>query len=230
MSVHVAWDTETARFGPGRQAPPLACVAVTHAKGEKLIHWTEAQKFFDEVLYNPEYILIGHNIAYDLAAVAAQFPKYLPAIFQLFEDGRVRDTLIRQKLLDIAMGIYRGYYADPTREDIKKGYKKGQWVRLTYDLDVCNYRYTGKRLDKDTWRLKYGELRDIPLKLWPAGAQKYPLGDSRATWDVFWGQEEVNEKLIRELKREFPRIKNPKPLADEASQCRAAWWIYLMKA
>jgi hypothetical protein len=229
MAYFVAWDTETARFGPGRQAPPLSCVSVKHEGGETLIHWSDAREFFDEVLYDPEYVLVGHNIAYDLAVVAAEFPHYLPAIFQLFEDDRVRDTMVRQKLLDIAMGCFRGYYEEPTKEDRDKGYEKGYWVTLLYDLDSVHYRYTRKKLDKNTWRLRYGELRDVRLAEWPAGAREYSRDDARATWTMFWAQEESCQRLVQELKRHVPRLKDPEPLGDEASQLRAAWWIYLMK-
>lgn len=226
--MYVAADTETDLFGPGCKAPPLSCVSVTYEGGSHLLHWTEAQLFFDEVLYDPRYILVGHNISYDLAVIAAKFPHYLPAIFKLFEDGRVRDTLLRQKLIDIAMGIFRGYHEEPTKEDIEKGYEKGSWVTLLYDLDSVHARYTKKRLDKDTWRLKYGLLRNVPIDQWPEGARKYPIEDSEATWTVFWEQDRINDFLIRELKTHVVRIKNPNPLGDEQSQCRAHWWIHLM--
>lgn len=229
MAFHVAWDTETERFGPGRQAPPLACVSVKFAGGVQLIHWTEAQQFFDQVLYDPDYILVGHNIAYDLAVVAAQFPKYLPAIFQLFEDGRVRDTMIRQKLLDIAMGIFRGYYDEPTKEEREEGYKRGQWVKLNYDLSDCHYRYTKRRLEKDQWRKKYGLFRHKPLHLWPSGARKYAKDDAKATWTVYWAQEHVCELLTNEVRSSIPRIADPQPLGDEQSQCQALWWMNLMR-
>ena len=230
MSYYVAWDTETARFGPGRQAPALACVSVTHEGGRHLIHWTEAKKFLTQVLYDPDYILIGHNIAYDLAVVAANQPWHLKQIFKLFRDGRVRDTMIRQKLIDIAMGIYRGYHDDPTKEEIEQGFTKGKWVKLNYDLDSVNFRYTRKRLDKDTWRLEYGRLRKLPLEQWPEGAKIYPLDDSDATNNTFWEQERINEMLCKELKNSFDRFDDVNVLGDESNQCRHLWWIYLMKA
>lgn len=229
MAFYVAWDTETDRFGPGRQAPPLACVSVKYAGGVQLIHWTEAQQFFDKVLYDLDYILVGHNVVYDLAVVAAKNPQYLPAIFQLFADGRVRDTMIRQKLLDIAMGIYRGYHDDPTPEEREEGFKKGKWVKLNYDLSDCHYRYTNRRLEKDKWRKKYGKLINVPLEDWPSGARKYPKDDAKATWMVYWAQERVCELLTEEIRSSIPRIKDPEPLGDEANQCRALWWIHLMR-
>lgn len=227
--MYIAVDSETARFGPGRGAPRLTCLSSTCEVGSQLIHWTEAKLFLDEVLYDPKYILVGHNICYDLAVVAAEFPEYLPAIFQILEDGRVRDTMIRQKLLDISMGCFRGYYEELTKEERLKGYEKGAWVRLTYDLDAVHYRYTGKKLDKNTWRLRYSEFRNVPLAKWPQGAKDYPLDDSRATWTIFWEQSKMHDALQKLMKQEVPWIIDAEPLADESAQCRAAWWIQLMR-
>ena len=226
--LYIAWDTETALFGPGKMAPPLACVSAKYEKGEGLIHWSEAEAFFDEVFYDPNYIHVGHNIAYDLAVVAAQWPKYLRVIFEMYEQGRVRDTLVRQKLLDISMGIYRGYHSKPTKKDLEEGRTRGKWVQLNYSLlDVCK-RHTGRKLDKDTWQKKYGALRHLPLDQWPKGARKYPMDDARATWDVFWSQQQHNKNIIKVLREQAYWLTDPDPLADELFQCQAAFWLQLM--
>jgi DNA polymerase-1 len=227
--LYVAADTETARFGPGRQAPALACISAKYERGRALIHWHDAQQFLDEVLLEPGYTIVGHNIAYDMAVIAANHPKYLPAIFKMYDEGRVRDTMIREKLLDIALGRFRGYHTEPTYEERKKGLTKGYWVTLLYDLDNVYYRYTKKRLDKSTWRLRYGELRKFPLAQWPAGAIEYPLKDVDATWDVFYGQSEAGSWVNREVRKNFTRIDEPDVFADEAAQCRAGFWIQLMR-
>lgn len=227
--LYVAADTETGRFGPGRQAPLLSCISLRHERGKALIHWTDAEEVLDEILLDPGYALIGHNIAYDMAVFAANHPEYLPAIFRMYEEGRVFDTMVREKMLDIALGRFRGYHASPSQEDRKKGLTKGYWVTLLYDLDNVYYRYTRKRLDKNTWRLRYGELRRLPLAQWPKGAIEYPLGDTDATWDVFYGQLEKGNELNRQVRIEYPRIEDPDVFADEAAQCRAAFWIQLMR-
>lgn len=243
--IPVAWDTETARFGPGRQAPPLACVSLAYEGGEGLVHWTEAEELFEELLYDDEYLLIGHNIAYDFAVIAAMFPHFLGAIFRAFEKGRVRDTMIRQKLLDNTIGRFRGYL-EPIPEgerrkrleasdEAKKKGKKGKvvphfrWKSHRYNLDDTYFRCTKKRLDKDTWRTGYGELRDKPLEQWPAGAREYSVQDARATWQIYHWQERQNEEIKKRFGQHETHIDEAEPLCDEAAQCRAAWWIHLMK-
>lgn len=230
----VSWDTETALFGPANMAPPLACVSVKHDEGEALFHWTNAKPFFDELFTNKHYLLVGHNISYDLAVVAAQWPEFLEPIFQLYEEGRVRDTMIRWKLLDIAMGCFRGYYAPPSQKEIEKAKEeerepRPRWVTIRYNLSESYRRFTKKGLEKDEWRLKYGGLRDLPLEKWPEGARKYPLDDARATHLIYTKQKDVREIVAKRVKRNARDIRDPDPLGDEANQVRFAWWIQLMQ-
>jgi len=223
----VAWDTETELIGAGRQAPALACTSFAYSSEKGLLHWQGgSREFFEEILYDDGYLLIGHNIAYDLTVVANQYPDLLPAIFRAYDEGRVRDTMIRQKLLDISLGCYRGYYEKPTKRERKKGLSVGPWKTIKYDLAFTYWRATNKRLDKDTWRLKYGELRLLPLKNWPEGAKVYPVDDAVATKEIYEGQEEVAARVNKNLSG---LIKNPDVFADEPDQVRAAFWIYLMK-
>ncbi len=230
--MYVAWDTETERFGPGKQAPPLVCVSYCYEKGRGLVGCREAEELLEEMFYNDEAILIGHNIAYDLAVVAAKYPRFLRQIFQMYAEGRIRDTMIRQKLMDIAIGRFRGYQVARTDAEMakaKKGTKQYRTVSYKYTLDDCNFRATKKRLDKETWRLRYGELKGIPVENWPEDARKYPVEDAVATWDVFHWQEKMNAEIKKRLTSIKTHLIDPDPLVDEQNQCRAAWWIQLMK-
>lgn len=226
--IPFAWDTETARFGPGRQAPPLACVSYCYEGGSGLVHWTEAEELFEELLLSKAYLLVGHNVAYDLAVVAAQFPRLLRPIFEAYRDGRVGDTMLRQKLLDNAIGRFRGYRAEK-KGPLKPGESPFYWVGYGYSLDDCYHRVKKKRLDKDTWRLKYGELRDLPLEQWPEGARRYATDDAIATWDVWNWQNDLDFKIRDRFNVPRSYIRDAQPLADEARQARAAWWIQLMR-
>lgn len=216
-------------------APPLVCTSIKHDGGEALLHHTQSKPFFDELLSNPDLLLVGHHIAYDLSVVAAKWPELLGSIFQVYEDNRVRDTGVRWKLLDIAMGCYRGYEGRPTKKEIEKAKEedrkpKGKWVKIRYDLDTSQHRFTRKHLEKDEWRMRYGEFLDVPdVQSWPKGAQHYPMEDARATHLVYKGQEEqVKPAIVKGLKEHYPDIKDPDPLGDEPNQVRAAWWIQLM--
>ena len=190
-----------------------------------LLDYREALPWMRKRLEDPEELHVGHNIAYDMAVLAAEYPELLPLIFKAYRENRVTDTMIRQMLLDNAMGKFRGYWQ---RTVDKKGHYHERFVKIFYSLDHCYQRATGKNLEKDTYRLHYGELREVPLHLWPQGAQEYPLMDARATHAVFDWQEELCGQIRDAYLRDQPHIEDPQPLADQFSQARAAWWIQLM--
>jgi len=196
----ITLDVETARTVPGCMAPPLACVALKDALVESLVHWTDARGVVRAVLASSSPI-VGHGIAFDFVAIAANFPELVPDIFAVYEADRVEDTGIRQKLLDIACGLYRGFY----RRD-------GAAIKIGYGLDDLVDRHFAVKLSKgeDTWRLRYGELRDVPLDAWPEAARSYPLDDVRWTAAVHAAQE-----ADRAL------------LGDQHRQARADLWLRL---
>jgi DNA polymerase-1 len=197
------------------------------AEGRGLLGRDEAEEFLEELLYDENFLLIGHNIAYDLAVVAARWPRFLPQIFRAYEQGRISDTMIRQKLLDNSIGRFRGYKVP--KKNPKKDENPFVWIGYGYNLDDCNFRATKKRLDKDTWRLRYGELAATPVDQWPEGAQKYAVDDAIAAWDVFWWQVEVDKRIRNKFGTIKTYVTDARPLEDEQRQVMSAWWIHLMK-
>jgi hypothetical protein len=224
MNVRV-FDTETALFRPGVMAPELVC-CTWQTPGEQpgIIHANDpaALPMVRGWLTSGE-LLVGHNVAYDFAVVCAKWPELVPLVFKAYDDDRVSDTKLRQQLLDIAAGEFRGYLrkfdkrvckehddCDPEvcpQATIKKA---ARWVPHNYDLDAIVYRAAGRKLDKDTWRLRYGEFLNVPLHEWPEGARTYPLEDARATLEVFL-QQEHHVAFI----------------PDQYRQARAAWALHL---
>lgn len=209
MQNILAFDTETERFGPGNMAPTVVCVSYADDDSSGLVHHDQAHDWLAEVFeycLNKRIVLVGHNTAYDLACIANTWPDLFPTVWDLYDNGLVADTIVRQKLSDLARGRYRGFRTD-----------SGYFVPLKYDLDSVVHRHTGRRLDKDTWRLRYGELLDVPLGSWPDGAKQYPIEDAIATRDVYRAQEKDVE--IYPEGRYF--------FVDEHPQVRAAWFLHL---
>jgi DNA polymerase-1 len=200
--IPLALDTETRLITPEVQAPDLACVAVQCRGAGRLFHHSEAFEIVWEILHDPEILIVGHSIAFDMVVLAANFPALLPAIFAAYNANRITDTEIREKLLDVARGRYRGF-------DVIHGVT----VKLNYGLGPMSSRMLDRTLDKDTWRLRYGELIPYPLAQWPEGARVYPLEDVRATDDIFQIQESPELAPF---------------LVDQFRQARAAFWIRLM--
>ncbi len=222
----LTWDTETALFGPGRMAPPLSCVAWMQEGVGGLLDHEECKEWFIERLKDPECLHVGHHIAYDMAVLSAEHPELLPLIFKAYRENRVTDTMLRQMLLDNAIGRFGGrwveqYNAKHERED--------KFIKIFYSLDDCYFRATKKRLDKDSWRKKYGGLRGVPIHAWPDGARRYPLDDVRATDAVYVWQDHLNKQIIDGYTSiDAGHVEEPEPLADQFAQARAAFWIQLM--
>lgn len=200
--IPVAFDSETDLIQPGRQFPPLVCSSfASEVTGSLLVHQSEGSAILEELLTDPEILLVGHSLAFDFGVAINEYPHLAPLVFAAYDANRVVDTEVRQKLCDIAGGVYKGF--DDTED--------GHTVKIEYRLEDLAYRHLGRKLDKDTWRLRYGELRDVPLSAWPDGAKQYPLDDARAALDVFYVQEQ-----------------NAEYLADQYRQARAALWIRWM--
>lgn len=196
----VAFDTETELIAPGNQAPHLICLTWTTPSGQaQIAHWRQAHALARELIEGAtkESPLVAHNAAFDLCVLGRQFPDLMPLIFDAYARDAIADTLIREKLLDIAHGSEPG-----------KGKKR------SYSLAALSSKYLGTELDKDTWRLRYGELKDVPLHEWEQGAKDYALTDAKSTLDVY----EAQQKLVGV---------NTTYFIDAAAQCRADFALRL---
>lgn len=138
------------------------------------------------------------NGPYDFTVIMNEWPVLIPAVFAAFDEDRVFDVFIREKLIDIAHGRYRPV-----------GPK-------SYNLERLVKIYLKIQLDKDTYRMRYGELYHIPLDRWPAGARKYALDDAIYTLQVHDEQE--------------PRGQEEDIFCDQHPQVRAAQALHLMSA
>jgi hypothetical protein len=102
----IAIDTETAKIIPGNLCPDLACVSWYDGEKGGLVHARDASAFMHRLLDSGE-IIIGHNIAYDVAVLCNHDPTLMPKFFKAYDENRIRDTQIREILLDIAKGSAR---------------------------------------------------------------------------------------------------------------------------
>ncbi len=157
MRRTVAWDSETAPIEPGLNAPPLVCLTWQEGNAPaKIAHVTDSEPLLRKWLEDEEVLFVGHNVAYDFGVAAARFPHLIPLIFRAYEKDRVSDTMLRQRLLDIAAGVAKGAV------DVK-----GKRRQPLYDLETLAWRTAGIRLTKDALRLLYDRFLHVPLERWP---------------------------------------------------------------
>jgi hypothetical protein len=219
-------------------APPIVCLSYQRATDARifdpqLIHAgglddRAALELVTNWLTHHE-TLVGHHVVYDMAVVGAKWPHLIPLIFAKYDRDEVTCTKLRQQLLDIAGGQFRGYLQrftkDVTKPDGTTETVEGAvWRVHNYGLDDLAYRLLGRRLDKapkkknpdgtmpeDTsWQKRYGELKGIPITQWPEAARIYPLEDAHTTLEIYQ-QQEVHKEYIE----------------DQFRQARAAWALHL---
>lgn len=201
----IGWDTETVLIAPGMHAPPLVCMSVSDGT---LVKYDQAVELAVALLDGGQ-LLVGHNTAFDWAVIAAQEIRVLPKIFQAYEENRITDTMVRQKLIDLAHGELRGWFRGGDKPE-RIGYGLGDGPKEKPSIGLAR-RLFGVTLDKDTYRLRYGELRHVPLEQWPEGAKQYAVDDATILKPIFELQE--REEAL---------------LADQFRQVRAAFWLKLM--
>jgi hypothetical protein len=191
-------DTEGCLIAPAMQAPPLVCLqfAVDDGK-EQLIHVRDPA-CYRTVRYALECGALWnfHNTAHDTASIMAQWPDLIDPVFDLYDRDLATCTIIRQKLIDIARGRFKAAS--------KRGYNLALVAQALKIPQVVN--------KEDPWRMRYGELLDVPVSQWPPEALSYALGDVTAQRSVFLAQEQYADLL-----------------GDQFRQARAALWLKLME-
>lgn len=151
----------------------------------------EAREHLEFWLKVPEFVLVGANVAFDMAVACEAYPELRPAIFKAYDEDRVTDVQHRQRLLDIAGGVYKGRIVG-----------NGVWLPYRYDLASLAKRCAGIELQKDEWRLSYGEFIGVPLSDWPKHALVV---------------QERAKKTLAELEEEWAEVK-PKDIPKAAKK------------
>jgi hypothetical protein len=223
-------DTETHRFGPCLTAPPLVCA--TFAPPATLLSTgdPELEAALAQALKDPSHDLVLHNAAYDLAVIRAKFPALDPLIWDALEAHRIHDTLIREKLLVLAIDgdlDFETRTLDSTAPPVlgKNGKPKKApptKKKRSYALADLAQRYLGKdrfvSKGADGWRLHYAKLDGIPSARWPKDARDYALDDAVDTVAIAEAQDVRAARL------------SVNPFVTEPFRVAVSYCLYLMSA
>lgn len=210
----VAFDTETHLFQAGAIAPPIVCVQVARGDGDEPSEVTVEsnasetfQAHLDQLIEpgRPE-LLVGHNVAFDLGVLAADKPHRLSAIFHALAgppehryewvrrgNGRVSDTMIREKLLCLA--THGSLTAGVKMETDESGYEEAVSTgRLGFGLSDLERTYVGRdrsevKKDKNSVRYAYEALDGVPVDQWPEEFVTYAAQDAEGTYLCWKGQD-----------------------------------------
>jgi len=214
MRPIIAIDTETELIKRENQAPVIVCLSWASARDTGIITGKDEIENYLSILLRqvPDMQIVGHHIAYDWACVLANFPNLWELVFRAYDLDGILCTQTREKLLDIEIGEFRGHIENDSDKRKKHGYSLGE---------ICERRL-GRHLDKgeDGWRLRYGELLNVPLDQWPQRAIDYAKDDARNTFDLYMDQQKRASRRNYNLPTQHLDTK-----ADFALKLMSAWGI-----
>lgn len=177
-----SYDLETHLFSAGRLAPKIVCGSLWTAAGGRLFAGPrEAVHVAENTICNPDQILVGANLPYDLAVLAAEDEELLPLIFQLLNSNRGYDVLIAESL----NAIFGGHLG--LTPEFGPLYKPGtREVTTRYSLELSTWLTLGRADAKanDVFRTSYGLLDGLPLERYPEVAKSYMLDDTRNGYEI----------------------------------------------
>ncbi len=226
----VAFDLEGHPLQPGLKAPPMVCASVCGPASDtglasQLLTKQQARQAYRALLEQPRWTIVGANIAYDNAVMAADAvalgEDLMPLIFAAYggsdpEGGRIFDIQHAQALDAIAGGHLN------KRPDGKFLINRKTGKRGRYSLDnvteLCTGRIDAK--ENSAWVLRYHELEDLPIEQYPPEAAKYPCDDTSNTLEDCL----VQGGFIPGTK---PQAQPHRNLHDLSVQSYAAWALHL---
>jgi hypothetical protein len=241
MRRFASYDLETYVVQPGLLAPPIVCGSaataeveqiklsedelarqahtnepvvnyLVRAPGGELLTKEQALAAARAILSDEQVTLIGANIPYDFACLAAEDPSLLKLIFKAYAEGRVVDIQTAQALHAIAEG---NLYMDPnTGRSLRN--KKGKQERYNVGVVVRLVRGREDAKENDFWRKRYAILESIPQEKWPWDAQQYPKDDANNELEVGLAQLGL-----------LPETVEHNNLSDLAAQCETHFAMYL---
>jgi DNA polymerase I-like protein with 3'-5' exonuclease and polymerase domains len=186
MSRIVGFDSETFLLTRSMPAPQSVCWTFDdEVNGNQLLVPWEGDSPYQRLHRELDAgnILVGHNVCYDASIACVEDRSLLPKVFDAFENGQIRCTMVREKLIRIAQGTGRFIVtADDEDEDVTE--------RTRFDLGSTAWRWLRHFVNKkDVWRKRYCELYQKPLTEWPEAALSYALEDARVTRRVYEAQQ-----------------------------------------
>ena len=176
----IAFDTETYLMSTGNVIPKPVCLQFSSRNDQGDVE-TEVLLRDDPracgilrgALESSDYHLTGANIAFDMTVVCNQWPELIPLVFDAYEDERIHDIQLMDKLLCISTTGKLDFYPLPS----------GGMGKLSFSQAAMEERWLGvdRSADKkgeDVWRLRYSELDNIPVSEWPEDALRYAREDT----------------------------------------------------
>lgn len=222
---YFGFDWESYLIEEGNLAPRPVCLSWSNANDEDLDQGLAA--YYDggagremiEFLEDESIVLIAHNMPFDAMLGVCHVPGVTTTLIQREIDaGRLRDTRVREQLIQIQLG------AMTTNKDPRTGKVIG--TSLAHLVDTyLGVDLSAEKTDPNAWRLRYSELEGVAISDYPDAAYSYSLLDSVYALRVFDAQS-ASEEITPFGALQDPD--DPSYIRDERAQTRAAWDLHCM--
>jgi hypothetical protein len=174
--------------------------------------------------------LVNQNIAFDLCVFAEDAHQVdlalgtvdddnswhdvvFTRIFELLDHKKIQDTLLRERLIDLAEGTLGRDFSSLTA--------KGTPRRKRYDLKSLAKNYLNIELDKVSYRLGYAKYLNTPISEYPQGAVDYLTADVESALHV------ASRQTLRAQKAGLP---SDQEIPDSAQQSKYAFALNLVSS
>lgn len=213
-------------------------VVVGGNASDPTVHARAFCAFADAILANADgkthtklgNVLINQNIPFDFATIAEDahqtdvtlglvgkdgsfFEAVMQRIFAMLDRGMVEDTILRERLIDLAEGTLGKDHASLT--------DAGNPRRKRYTLAALSKKYLGVDLDKFTWRTGYHSKLNKDLSEYEDGALKYVVDDVSKALQVAARQQ---------LRAQLHGLPVGSRIPNSAEQTKAAWSFQLISS
>jgi hypothetical protein len=174
LSACVGLDSETCLIRSALGAPPVVCTAFFWPESGPAMYATQDQWAQILALFEDERrLIVLHNGAFDVCCYLEWVPSCMRdrlrrAIFRAYEQNRVLDTMLAQRLVEIETGDVRG----------KLGLD-GLCARYGLHVEKHETEDDGREV-----RLSYGRYLNRPLSEYSPKAIAYAKGDPQVTWKL----------------------------------------------
>lgn len=181
-------DLETSLIRPGLQAPPVTvCSIFRPGRGAQLYGTWELET---EVLalLESDWVLVGHNIAFDCLSLWEWYPSLRRPILKAYAEGRILDTGLTERIVEICRGDMRGQLA------LDK-------LCARYGLHVSK---TEVDEEGESVRLGYGKFWGCSAADLPPEYVLYSQKDTSECWELFqrqWSRRLVTQRDLAKLCR-----------------------------
>lgn len=226
----IGLDTETHLILPGLLAPRMVCLTAAELIGwdgdkpkvkRSIFLREDAIAWIRENAKDHDALFILAFAAFDSAVLAETAPDLLRLIFQLYEEGRISDIIIREKLWLLSQGRLRFDFVRGRPPELSLA----GIVKTRFGVDL-----SADKKDPKAWRLRYKELDGVPLSRWPVKAVNYAMED--ADWALLIFIDQCNDLAgIDYLDPDCGQTDEdgfPVRCVDEIRACRADFALNLM--